>query len=142
MSRSALLGPVFAMFLLTFVVWVVLYVRRIRFLRENDVDPGDLKKPGELARITPEHVANPSDNFKNLFELPVLFYALVLVLHAADRADALHVATAWAFVGFRVLHSAVHCTVNVVMLRFGLYLVSALALWLMAARADWQLRVA
>ena len=35
----------------------------------------------------------------------------------------------------RVLHSAVHCTVNVVLLRFYLYLVSTAAVWYMAARA-------
>jgi hypothetical protein len=36
---------------------------------------------------------------------------------------------------FRVLHSAVHCTFNLVMLRFYLYLISTLALWFMFARA-------
>jgi len=36
---------------------------------------------------------------------------------------------------FRVRHSAVHCTFNLVMLRFYLYLVSTLAVWFMLARA-------
>jgi len=39
------------------------------------------------------------------------------------------------FAGFRVLHSAVHCTINIVILRFWLYCISALALWFMVARA-------
>ena len=41
----------------------------------------------------------------------------------------------WVFVAFRCLHSAVRCTINIVMLRFNLYLVSALAVWFIAARA-------
>jgi hypothetical protein len=42
---------------------------------------------------------------------------------------------AWVFAIFRVLHSAVHCAFNLVMLRFYLYLVSTLAVWFMLARA-------
>ena len=65
----------------------------------------------------------------------MLFYALALYLFVTSQVDGLHVAAAWVFVGFRALHSAVHCSVNIVMLRFYLYLVSALAVRFMAARA-------
>jgi hypothetical protein len=58
-------------------------------------------------------VSNPSDNLKNLFEIPVIFYAVAL----------------------RALHSAVHCTINIVLLRFYLYLFSTLSVWFIAARA-------
>jgi hypothetical protein len=34
-----------------------------------------------------------------------------------------------------VLHSAVHCTVNIVILRFAAYSAAALVLWFMLARA-------
>lgn len=135
MPQTAIFGPLFAMFLLTFAVWVFMYVRRIRFLGASGVEAQQLAAPGELARISPAEVANPSDNLKNLFELPVLFYALALALFVTGGVDGIHLAAAWIFVAFRVLHSAVHCTVNVVMVRFYLYLVSAIALWFMAARA-------
>ena len=39
------------------------------------------------------------------------------------------------FAVFRALHSAVHCTANIIMVRFTLYAVSALAVWFMAGRA-------
>ena len=45
----------------------------------------------------------------------------------------------WIFVAFRVLHSAVHCTINVVILRFWLYCISTMALWFMAVRGVIQL---
>ena len=80
-------------------------------------------------------MSNPSDNLKNLFELPVLFYALVLYLFVTDQVDATYVTSAWVFVVFRVLHSAVHCTFNLVLLRFWLYFISAAALWFMSLRA-------
>jgi hypothetical protein len=135
MAQTAIFGPFLATMLLTLVVWTYMYVRRIRFLRSNRVDPQDLAAPGELARISPPEVSNPSDNLKNLFEAPVIFYALSLYLFVTSEVDGIYVAAAWIFAAFRVLHSAVHCTFNRVMLRFNLYLVSTLALWLMLIRA-------
>jgi len=135
MAQTAIFGPFFAMMLLTLVVWVYMYVRRISFIRSNRLSPRDLAVPGELARLSPPAVSNPSDNLKNLFEIPVLFYALVLALFATQQVDAAQVAAAWVFVVFRALHSAVHCTFNLVMLRFNLYLVATLALCFMLARA-------
>ena len=65
----------------------------------------------------------------------MLFYALALYLFVTSQVDAVYVYAGWIFVAFRALHSAVHCTFNRIMLRFYLYLISALALWFMAIRA-------
>src|SRR5262245_9860770 len=135
MPQTAIFGPFFAMMLLTVVVWVYMYIRRISFIRASQVSPNDLAKPGELARLSPAAVSNPSDNLKNLFEVPVLFYALVLYLFVTHQVDGIYVTAGWIFVAFRALHSAVHCTFNLVMLRFYLYLVATLAIWFMLARA-------
>lgn len=97
--------------------------------------PSDLAVSGVLALHSPAEVSNPTDNLKNLFEIPVLFYALALYVFTVGQVDATHFWSAWVFVLFRALHSAVHCTINIVMLRFNLYLVSALAVWLMLVRA-------
>jgi len=134
-AQTAIFGPFFATILLTFAVWVYMYVRRIRFLTSKAVDPKDMAVPGALAAISPPEVSNPSDNLKNLFEIPVLFYALALYLFATSQVDAAYVVAGWVFVGFRVLHSVVHCTINIVMLRFYLYLFSTLAVWFIAGRA-------
>ncbi len=135
MSQTAIFGPVFATLSLTFLVWVYLYVRRIRFITGNSLSPEQLAVPGALAELSPPEVSNPSDNFKNLFEIPVLFYALALYLFVTNQVDVTYLTAAWIFVAFRVLHSAVHCTINIVMLRFYLYLVSTLAVWFIGARA-------
>jgi hypothetical protein len=52
-----------------------------------------------------------------------------------NHVDAAQLWAAWLFVGFRALHCAVHCTFNLVPLRFWLYAGGALSLWFMAARA-------
>lgn len=135
MAQSAIFGPFIATMLLTLAVWVFMYVRRIGFINANQIRPEDISTPADLARVMPPEVSSSSDNLKNLFELPVLFYALALYLFVTNQVDSGHVIAAWVFVLFRTLHSAVHCTVNAIMLRFYLYPIASLALWVMLLRA-------
>ena len=65
----------------------------------------------------------------------MIFYTLALYLFVTNQVDTVYVTAGWVFVALRALHSAVHCTVNIVMLRFYLYLLSTLAVWFVAARA-------
>jgi hypothetical protein len=135
MAQTSIFGPFFATMLLTLLVWVYMYVRRLGFITKNNISPRDLAVPGTLAQISPAAVSNPSDNLKNLFEVPVLFYALALYLFVTGQVDATYVTAAWVFVVFRALHSVVHCTFDLVMLRFYLYLIVTLAAWFMVVRA-------
>lgn len=135
MNQARIFGPLFAMALLTLVVWAYMYSRRIPFILKSGVTPEELRIPGELARRAPPAVSTPSDNFKNLFELPVIFYVLLFYLYATGQVDELYLSVAWAFVGLRALHSLVHCTFNVVLLRFWLYFGASVALWFMVIRA-------
>jgi hypothetical protein len=135
MVQSTIFGPFFAMILLTLVVWVYMYVRRLHYIASNHINPQDFAAPGALARQAPAAVATPADNLRNLFEIPVVFYALVLYLFVTSQVDAVYVAAAWVFVAFRALHSAVHSTFNRVTLRFALYMVSTGTLWFIAIRA-------
>lgn len=135
MMQDAIFSPFFAMVFLTLLVWVYMYIRRISFLIRSKLPQVDLSVPGTLAQISPPNVSNPSDNLKNLFEIPVLFYALLLYLFITKQVDTVYVNAAWVFVIFRALHSAVHCTFNLIMLRFYLYLFATLAVWFIAIRA-------
>jgi hypothetical protein len=140
MNQTDILAPFVGTMLLTLVVWIYMYARRIPFIVSSKFTPQQLT-PVEFARLSPPHVANPSDNLKNLFELPTIFYAVVLYLYATVQVDAVYVAAAWIFFVFRVLHSVVHCTLNLVPLRFWLYAISALALWFMVLRIGWGVLV-
>jgi hypothetical protein len=135
MTQDEIFSPFFAMVFLTILVWVYLYFRRIPFITKSKIRSQDLSAPGALAQISPPSVSNPSENFKNLFEIPVIFYVLVLYLFATKQVDPVYVSAAWIFVVFRVFHSVVHCTFNLIMLRFYLYLFSTLAVWFIGLRA-------
>ncbi len=137
MKDSPIFAPLLAQMLLTMLVWIYLFAKRIPFILNSKLTPAQLT-PLEFVKLMPPEVANPSDNFKNLCELPVLFYALVLFLFTTERVDTVYVVAAWAFVGFRVLHSVMHCTINIVNIRFAFYLLASLALWFMLLRSAWQ----
>jgi hypothetical protein len=127
--------PLTGMMLLTLVVWVVLFIKRTAYLTAHKVDAEQVKTPEQLAAIVPPEVAAPGNNLKNLFELPVLFYALCLYLMLVQQVDPVHVACAWAYLGLRIAHSVIHCSYNRVMHRFIVYVLSSLVLWVMVVRA-------
>jgi len=138
MQNADIFGPFIGMLLLTFVVWVVMYVRRITFLKRNNINAQRLTTPERGAEIIPEEVSYSSNNLKNLFELPVVFYALCLYLYTAGQVDQIYVIAAWTFFGLRVVHSLIQCTVNIVILRFAAYMISSIALWFMLLRVAYD----
>jgi hypothetical protein len=134
MQNTEIFNPFIGMLLLTFVVWFFMYVRRIAFMKKNNIAAQRLTTPERGAKIIPEEVSYPSNNLKNLFELPVIFYALCLYLYATGQVDDIYLVAAWVFFGMRVVHSLIQCTVNIVMLRFIVYACSSIALWFMLLR--------
>jgi hypothetical protein len=134
MDQTEIFRPFCATMLLTLVVWVYMYSRRLPFIFSSGLDPKQMT-PLELARLSPPQVSNPSDNLKNLFELPTVFYVVVLYIYVTNQVDAAYLWAAWGFFLFRALHSAVHCTFNFIPLRFALYVISAGALWFTVLRA-------
>jgi hypothetical protein len=135
MTQTAIFSPFFATILLTMAVWIYLYIRRLPFILSLKIDQQELAAPGLLEKLSPPSVLNPSDNLKNLFEIPVLFYAIVLYLFVTNQVDSAYLNAAWIFFGFRVIHSAIHCTSNLITFRFAAYLLSTLSVWFMVIRA-------
>ncbi|MGV3627532.1 MAG: MAPEG family protein [Betaproteobacteria bacterium] len=125
-----LLASCLAMVLLTFAVGARLLFVRTNEMREKRVHPQSASTSLQMASKLQNVQA--ADNFKNLFEVPVLFYALVAVALAASYTPGWLIAGAWLFVALRVAHSCIHCTYNKVMHRFPVFLlgfVVVVALW-------------
>ena len=134
MRNFAILYPMFALAAWTMIVLLLVPVVRIRAALRREVRPNDFRF-GESAAV-PAQVSIPNRNYMNLLELPMLFYAVCLLLFVIAGATHLAVAVAWAYVGLRIVHSLVHLTYNHVIHRlavFALSSVALLALWVMAA---------
>lgn len=100
----ALLPPMLALMLLTALVWALMYFRRLRFIVRAGVEPQSLADDAGQAQL-PDHERRAAANFRNLCELPVIFYALCLLLMQAGLADGVQVLLAWLYVAARALHS-------------------------------------
>lgn len=135
MEQTAIFTPFLGMLLLTFVVWLFMYVKRLAYLTSNNIDAQELSTPDKVVNVIPESVNNPANNLKNLFELPVLFYAICLYLYVTQQVDTGYLYAAYIFFVFRAIHSVVQCTFNKVMVRFSVYSVASIALWVMVVRA-------
>jgi hypothetical protein len=132
MMQTAIFWPVITMVGLTIFVGL-----RLAWLRVS----GSLKKPGDPKHYNPRKkdeapaaTTNCSDHFKNLFEVPVLFYAICIVSYLTGNVDYWQLYLAWAFVGFRVMHSSIHLSYNNVLHRFAGFLLAMIALIAMTVR--------
>jgi hypothetical protein len=81
-----------------------------------------------LGRDEPKNVARITRNLGNQFELPVIFYAIVVLLVALGRVATIDVVAAWVFVAGRVIHTAVQTLTDDVPLRGRVFMINFLAL--------------
>ena len=98
------------------------------------VNPQDGQRPGNLAGRLPDSVSFKADNYNHLLEQPVLFYALAFFLSLGGGHDTINVTLLWGYVGLRVVHSLIQCTVNHVVSRFLVFLLSTICLIVIVVR--------
>jgi len=138
-SRHAILFPMLALVLLTMAVGIVMCRRRVAEMRAKRIPPQAVATATQMAARLSDTCA--ADNFRNLFETPVLFYAAVLTIYAAELTSPLYVTLAWVYVVLRLVHSAIHCTYNKVMHRLSVFMAAFLALSLIWGLIAWDVAI-
>jgi hypothetical protein len=111
LSQVAILYPVFVQVLLVVVVGALMAAARARAVRTMDRKRGspDLA----MGRVEwPDDAAKRAANFRNQFEVPILFYAVVGFALLTKGADTPMIALAWLFVLTRIVHAAIHIGPN------------------------------
>lgn len=115
----------------TMSIGILFWLAWSRVSRISKLGLAEIRKTG-----FPAHVNNASDNFKNQFEVPVVFYALCLFFAITNGVSQIVVVTAWVFVAARVIHAFIQLTKNVIFpYRFIAFLISALAVVFMTVLA-------
>jgi hypothetical protein len=120
-----------ALAFLTSLVAVRMLVVRVGEMRQKRIHPQQIATSAQAAEKLLS--IKVSDNYRNLFEMPVMFYALCALLLATGSATAFFAAGAWLYVLLRCAHSVIQCTYNRVMHRFAVFATSfvvLLVLWL------------
>jgi hypothetical protein len=134
---ARILAPAFAMVALTFVVWLRMYSSRIGEMKRERIHPQAVATSAQMAARLQDTRA--ADNYRNLFEMPVLFYLALLVAAIAGLVTPLSLGLAWTYAALRVVHSAIHCGYNRVRHRFYAFLASNVVLWALWAWLGFRL---
>jgi hypothetical protein len=130
-ESARILYPVFAMFLLVSIVLLRMRSQRFAAVRKQEVDAAFYKAYPDGGE--PESLRVIGRHFSNLFEMPVLFYAVVLMIYVTRHVSTFLVSCAWLYVALRYLHSYIHLGSNDVIARFSVYFASAFVLAVMWA---------
>lgn len=134
-NQTLIIYPLFVQILLTAIVWLWMYKTRFSEMRRLKIHPQAIARSAELSDKL-KLVSGPSENLSNLFEVPVLFYVLLISIFITQHVDVLFLVLASSYVALRYVHSFIHCTSNKVTLRFFAYFLSTMLLW-----ATWALFV-
>ena len=131
----SILAPVVALVLWSMLMWLWLYATRIPAMLSAKIKLDPTLPPQQLVGGLPPRVRWKADNYNHLMEQPTLFYATALALAVAGAGEGLNAWIAWAYVGLRVLHSLIQATVNVIVVRFTVFMLASVVLVVLALRA-------
>ena len=128
MTVPMVLLPLFVQVGLTFVLFFWMAGARFGALRRREVRIPDIAL-GQPA--WPPYAMQVANAFRNQFELPVLFYVLVVLALFTRKTDTLFVVLSSMFVASRLAHAAIHATSNDVRRRFLAFAVGGIVLLVM-----------
>jgi hypothetical protein len=130
MEYSPILGPVVALVAWTLVVMTWMAVTRISAMKKAGIDLRSRVggRGLNLEGVIPDEVNWKAHNYQHLVEQPTLFYAVALTLALMGMGYGINLWLAWAYVIFRILHSLIQCTVNIVKYRLTMFALGSLCL--------------
>ena len=133
--QSPILAPLVALVLWSFVMCAWLYATRIPAIIKNRIVYDPTRPNEEFHQQLPPRVRWKADNYNNLMEQPTLFYAIALTLAFLGQGDGLNDILAWLYVASRIAHSLVQALINVVAMRFAIFITGSLILLALSLRA-------
>jgi hypothetical protein len=124
MNHHDILAPVVALVAWTLVMMTWMYAVRFPAMARKGISlKGRVgSKGGDLDGVVEPNVQWKAHNYNHLMEQPTLFYAIALTLALLESGGGINLWLAWAYVAFRIAHSLVQATTNVVRWRFLLFL--------------------
>ena len=123
MHYSPILAPVVALVAWSLMMLLWMYAARIPAMRRAGISLKGRRgtRGGALEGAIPDEANWKAHNYNHLMEQPTIFYAVALTLALMDFGGGINCWLAWGYVGFRILHSLIQVTVNIVVYRFILF---------------------
>src|SRR5882724_1169095 len=128
MNIQMVLLPVFVQAGLTFALMFWMARVRAGCLKRGEIKMRDMALGQSAWPARPQQVSNC---YASQFELPLLFYVLVILAWITRQTDLIFLVMAWIFVVSRLVHAYIHTSSNHVPTRFNAFAVGAIVLLLM-----------
>ena len=132
MDPKQIFWPVLVQILITIAGYMLLGVRKARAIKANEVDQTKTALDNDA---WPEYVLMVSNNIRNQFQVPVLFYVLCFVFYSINAVTTTVLYLAWAFVITRIIHASIHMSTNYVPARFRVFTLGFVIMTIMAVYA-------
>jgi hypothetical protein len=135
--NAEILKPVAVLIAWSLVMLVWMVAVRLPAMKKAGIDINKVvgSKPGQLDSLVDPKAQWPAHNYMHLMEQPTLFYAVALLLAVTGMGNGLNATIAWGYVAFRIAHSLLQATVNIVRYRFLLFALSTLCLMALSLHA-------
>ena len=121
-----------------------MYATRIpasKYIEKKGIDLQDLSHPSNLGGVFPSKVERVADNYNHLFEQPTILYVIIFIIWALNLTNTFYLSCAWIYFLTRVIHSIFQATLNLVWIRFSLFIFSWLILALMIFRVSFNVLI-
>jgi hypothetical protein len=131
MDYSPILAPVVALVAWTLIVMFWMLVTRGAEFRRLGIKPTTIPAGArgvDLDGKADDRAQWKSHNYSHLMEQPTIFYAVAIAIALIGIGSGINYWLAWGYVGLRVVHSLVQCTVNVVRYRLVLFGLASMCL--------------
>ncbi len=118
MDPKQIFLPVLVQILITIAGFMLLGARKAKALKAGSVDTSKTALNNDA---WPDYVLMVSNNIRNQFQVPVLFYVLCFVFYSINAVTSTVIYLAWAFVITRIIHAYIHMSSNYVPARFRVF---------------------
>ncbi|GAB2897839.1 MAPEG family protein [Microbulbifer echini] len=131
-TSAELIRPVVALVIWSLLMWLWMYATRLPAIAAMKLELDPEAPAGTLMSKLPPSVRWKADNYNHLMEQPTIFYAIVLSLVFLDASTEVNVIASWVYVGLRLVHSLFQSLVNKIEVRFAIFFLSNIPLFILA----------
>jgi hypothetical protein len=142
MPYSPILAPVVGLVAWSIVMLIWTAIARRRAFAKMGISWSTIPRGARGVNLdgkAPPETQWPSHNYNHLMEQPTLFYAICLTLALMGFGGGINYWLAWGYVIFRILHSLIQATVNIVPYRLAVFSLATLCLFGLTLHAGLRL---
>ncbi len=130
-----IIGPVVALVAWSMIMWIWMFAVRIPAISSVKMKLDPNAPRGEQMSTLPARARWKADNYNHLMEQPTIFYALALSLALIGEGTGANLYLAWTYVALRIIHSLVQSLLNNIELRFVIFVLSNIPLFILTINA-------